>query len=99
MIGWKYLKMGQCADCEHAGARLFVPVLDGEATESKHEGYSLLNGNHIPHFDPVCWRCTKHYALDNICTEHKLPKKADRLCKKCFKSGIEYRQRAHREEP
>lgn len=26
--GWRYLKMGQCADCSEAGARLYVPETD-----------------------------------------------------------------------
>lgn len=69
ITGWKYHKMGQCSCCSEAGARLYVPVLDG----TKLEGSELVSGEHIPHFDAVCKKCTKLFSLDVICTVHRLP--------------------------
>lgn len=79
--GWKYMKMGQCSDCSEAGARLFAPVLEGHPSESFPD---LVNGEHIPHFDPVCKRCTKLYVLAMICGEHKLPVRVTGQCKRCL---------------
>lgn len=80
ITGWKYLKMGQCSECHEAGARLFVPVLDGTKSESSE----YVNGEHIPHFDPVCKQCTKRFSLDIICSVHRLPLKVETgACKLC----------------
>lgn len=81
VTGWKYLKMGQCSRCHEAGARLYVPVLDGVKSETS----DLVNGEHIPHFDPVCKKCTKHFSLDVICTIHRLPLRVETgTCKLCL---------------
>lgn len=78
--GWKYLKMGQCADCSEAGARLYVPVLDSVPIEGSH----WVSGEHIPHFEPICKRCQDSYSLDIICAKHRLPlRQSLGLCKLC----------------
>lgn len=84
--GWKYLKFGQCSDCEEAGTRLFVPVLFGEPVESF--GTKLVSGEHIPHFDPVCKRCLSRYNLESICSNHRLPNREDDTCKKCIPTDL-----------
>lgn len=82
--GWKYLKLGQCADCSEAGAQLFVPVLEG----FKIEGLDLVGGMHIPHFNAVCKRCTTRYSLDVICDKHRLPLRIETgSCKLCLSGG------------
>ncbi len=81
ITGWKYLKMGQCSDCHEAGARLVVPVLDGVKSETS----SYVNGEHIPHFQPVCKKCSEKYSLDVICGIHRLPlRTATGTCKLCL---------------
>lgn len=84
--GWKYLKMGECADCHESGARLFVPVLIGQPIDDKYLAHlDLVQGEHIPHFDPVCLRCRDNYALDIICNKHRLPlRAATGTCKLCL---------------
>jgi len=80
--GWKYLKMGECPACGEAGARLYVPVLDGTPLDVK--GMELVNGVHIPHFNPVCKSCYKALSLEQICPDHRLPTKRDSgLCNLC----------------
>ncbi len=84
VTGWKYLKMGQCADCSEAGARLFVAVLDG----TKREDSECVTGEHIPHFEPVCKRCSGRYSLDVICNEHRLPLKVETGCCKLCRPSV-----------
>lgn len=80
VTGWKYLKMGQCSCCNEAGARLYVPVLEGTPIEKSE----LVTGEHIPHFNPVCKRCQDSYSLDIICSVHRLPLRASLgLCDLC----------------
>jgi hypothetical protein len=83
--GWKYLKMGECSTCEVAGARLYVPVLDGTPLDIK--GMELVNGIHIPHFAPVCRTCCRKFNLEQVCQDHKLLTKGDTgLCNLCIRT-------------
>ena len=80
--GWKYLKLGECSVCHEAGAMLFVPVIENAVPV---EGRSLVTGEHLPHFDPVCDRCRNKFSLDVLCSTHRLPLLvATAGCRKCF---------------
>lgn len=81
--GWKYQKLGGCADCSEASSRLYVPVLSGSPVECNDS--TLVGGVHIPHFNPVCRSCSKKYNLEEICKEHNLPVLVNsKLCRLCM---------------
>lgn len=80
--GWKYLRLGECADCSESKAFLYVPVLQGTPTETHPE---LVSGEHIPHFEPVCSSCRAKYNLDDLCAAHHLPTiEMTGMCDKCI---------------
>ena len=82
--GWRYFKLGQCPDCHDAQGSLRVPVLDGVLTTSG--GREVIQGQHLPHFAPVCTSCSEKYSLDVLCEVHKYPlRTVDARCKLCPK--------------
>lgn len=82
--GWRYLKMGECPECGDAEGLLQVPVVEGRMEKMGEK--EILKGGHIPHFRPVCKRCSKKYTLDVLCSEHKLPVRvSDQRCQLCVK--------------
>lgn len=62
---------------------LFVPVIDGALPV---EGKWWVTGEHIPHFEPVCRRCSAGFILHIICSAHRLPLLVDKAsCRLCLK--------------
>ncbi len=81
--GWKFLKRGQCAECSEAEAMLFVPVLEGAQPV---EDRWWVTGEHVPHFKPVCRKCTGKFELHVLCSDHRLPLRiVEAVCQLCFK--------------
>ncbi len=76
--GWRYLKRGECPECQDGDCALKVPVIEGSIVEGS------LTGSHLPHFAPICSSCTKKYTLDILCEKHRLPLRiADARCPLC----------------
>lgn len=90
-IGWKYLKLSECADCHEAGTLVYVPVTEGKIVD---EARSLYTGTHVPHFLPVCKKCRSNYSEGEMCSKHNLPLLRNSTdCRMCFNPPKSLRDR------